>query len=52
MNERARDQLKLIGKITRALAEGAGRAWLFGGWGLDARIGRVTRDHGDIEFLG
>jgi lincosamide nucleotidyltransferase A/C/D/E len=25
-------------------------AWLFGGWGLDARIGRITRDHGDIEF--
>ncbi|WP_433298911.1 nucleotidyltransferase domain-containing protein [Actinoplanes sp. CA-030573] len=24
--------------------------WLFGGWGLDARIGRVTRDHGDVEF--
>ena len=25
-------------------------AWLFGGWGLDARIGRVTRRHGDVEF--
>jgi aminoglycoside-2''-adenylyltransferase len=25
-------------------------AWLFGGWGLDARIGRVTREHGDVEF--
>jgi hypothetical protein len=25
-------------------------AWLFGGWGLDARIGRITRDHGDVEF--
>jgi hypothetical protein len=24
--------------------------WLFGGWGLDARIGRVTRSHGDVEF--
>ena len=24
--------------------------WLFGGWGLDARIGRVTRRHGDVEF--
>jgi lincosamide nucleotidyltransferase A/C/D/E len=24
--------------------------WLFGGWGLDARIGRITREHGDIEF--
>ena len=25
-------------------------AWLFGGWGLDARIGRITREHGDVEF--
>ena len=24
--------------------------WLFGGWGLDAQIGRITRDHGDVEF--
>lgn len=24
--------------------------WLFGGWGLDARLGRITRDHGDVEF--
>lgn len=50
MHEKTRDQLKLIHVITSTLTEGAGRAWLFGGWGLDARIGRVTRDHGDIEF--
>lgn len=25
-------------------------AWLFGGWGLDARIGHITREHGDVEF--
>jgi hypothetical protein len=24
--------------------------WLFGGWGMDARLGRITRDHGDVEF--
>src|SRR3954464_6771752 len=23
---------------------------MFGGWGLDARIRRITRDHGDVEF--
>jgi hypothetical protein len=26
------------------------RWWLFGGWALDALLGEVTRDHGDIEF--
>jgi Aminoglycoside-2''-adenylyltransferase len=50
MNEKTRDQLDLIHKITATLVDGAGRAWLFGGWGLDARIGHVTRDHGDVEF--
>ncbi|MGK5681496.1 hypothetical protein [Actinoplanes sp. URMC 104] len=23
---------------------------MFGGWGLDARLGRITRKHGDVEF--
>lgn len=43
-------QLELIRAFTTTLAQGKQRAWLFGGWGLDARIGHVTRDHGDIEF--
>ncbi|WP_152361161.1 nucleotidyltransferase domain-containing protein [Microlunatus speluncae] len=50
MNGQTRDQLELIARITTVLGREARRAWLFGGWGLDARIGRITRDHGDIEF--
>lgn len=50
MNEKTRDQLALIRTITTLVNADARRAWLFGGWGLDARIGHVTRDHGDIEF--
>ena len=50
VNDKTRDQLELIRLITAILTRGAQRAWLFGGWGLDARIGYVTRDHGDIEF--
>lgn len=49
-NQQTRDQLTLISKITTTLAQDGLRAWLFGGWGLDARIGRITRDHGDIEL--
>jgi lincosamide nucleotidyltransferase A/C/D/E len=42
-------QLRLIEEIG-ALLNGVGvRCWLFGGWGLDARLGRVTREHDDIE---
>lgn len=50
VNDKTRDQLELIRLITAILTQGSQRAWLFGGWGLDARIGHVTRDHGDIEF--
>jgi hypothetical protein len=50
MNEKTRAQFELIRTITATLTQGSARAWLFGGWGLDARIGRITRDHGDIEF--
>ncbi|WNV87018.1 nucleotidyltransferase domain-containing protein [Umezawaea sp. Da 62-37] len=50
MNDGTRAQFELIREFTTALARGGQRAWLFGGWGLDARIGRVTRDHGDVEF--
>jgi hypothetical protein len=50
MNERTTAQLRVIRSVTDALSAGDITAWLFGGWGLDARIGRITRDHGDVEF--
>ena len=50
MNERATAQLRVIRAVVDALGPVGISAWLFGGWGLDARIGRITRDHGDVEF--
>ena len=44
------DQLRVIHEVLRTLDGAQIRAWLFGGWGLDARLGRITRDHGDIEL--
>ena len=50
MDETTAGQLRVIRKVI-ALTRAAGiPAWLFGGWGLDARIGRITREHGDVEF--
>jgi hypothetical protein len=43
-------QLRIIRKIISVTQAADVPAWLFGGWGLDARIGRITRDHGDVEF--
>ena len=50
MNERSRTQVRVIQAVTDALSAAGISAWLFGGWGLDARIGRITREHGDVEF--
>ena len=50
MNERTIAQLSAIRAVTGVLAAAGVPAWLFGGWGLDARVGRITREHGDVEF--
>jgi hypothetical protein len=50
MSERAAGQLRVITAVISTLGAAGISAWLFGGWGLDARIGRITREHGDVEF--
>jgi hypothetical protein len=50
MDEKAEGQLRIIRKVIAVLHADGISAWLFGGWGLDARIGRITREHGDVEF--
>ena len=50
MDERTAGQLRVIKAVVNALGAAGISAWLFGGWGLDARIGRITREHGDVEF--
>lgn len=50
MDDKSGRQLRVIRGVTAVLQAADISAWLFGGWGLDARIGRVTREHGDVEF--
>lgn len=50
MDEKTEGQLRVIRDVVAALQAADISAWLFGGWGLDARIGRITREHGDVEF--
>ncbi len=50
MDQGAEGQLRVIRKVLSVLPAVSIPAWLFGGWGLDARIGRITREHGDVEF--
>ena len=50
VNRKAQAQARVIHEVVEALKAVGVSAWLFGGWGLDARIGRITREHGDVEF--
>jgi len=50
MDKRTEGQLRVIRKVIAVTRAADISVWLFGGWGLDARIGRITRSHGDVEF--
>ena len=44
-------QLELIRELFSQCERRNVRFWLFGGWGIDALLGGVTRDHSDIDIL-
>jgi Aminoglycoside-2''-adenylyltransferase len=44
-------QLKLIDELGRLLGEANIRFWLRGGWALDFHLGRLTRQHADIDLV-
>ena len=48
---RANSQLALIGLISQICAEESVEWWLRGGWAVDFFLGRVTRDHHDIDVF-
>ena len=50
MDDRTEEQLRVIREVVAVTQAADIKMWLFGGWGLDARIGRITREHGDVEF--
>ena len=37
--------------VTQGLAAAGIRWWIVGGWGIDALVGRQTRDHHDLDLL-
>jgi lincosamide nucleotidyltransferase A/C/D/E len=45
--------LKLIGvlEILKWFAENGVAVWIDGGWGVDALLGKQTREHNDIDIL-
>ncbi|TKS53085.1 aminoglycoside nucleotidyltransferase ANT(2'')-Ia [Luteimonas yindakuii] len=43
-------QLDLLARLLDAAARQAMPLWLGGGWAIDARLGRITRAHEDIDL--
>jgi Aminoglycoside-2''-adenylyltransferase len=48
-SERASGQLEAIASLDAALGSARIEYWLFGGWAVDFWVGRVTREHDDID---
>jgi hypothetical protein len=46
---KAAEQLAAIESLDQALRAAGLDYWLFGGWAVDFWVGRVTRDHDDID---
>ena len=46
---KAAEQLAAIESLDQALRAAGLDYWLFGGWAVDFWVGRVTRDHNDID---
>lgn len=42
-----RDVVEILGLLRRAGTE----VWVGGGWGIDALLGRQTRDHRDLDLM-
>jgi hypothetical protein len=51
MNERTGAQLRAIKTVTNVLSAVDISAWLFGGWGLDARIERVDAERSKAVLI-
>lgn len=44
------DQLAALAELDHLLTEHHVDYWLFGGWAVDFHVGRVTREHADIDM--
>ena len=51
MDANTRTQFELISEIGSLFHSARIRFWLRGGWAFDFHLGRITRDHGDVDLV-
>ncbi|MEU6714716.1 hypothetical protein ABZ897_24900 [Nonomuraea sp. NPDC046802] len=44
-------EAKTVVQVVESLRAAGCEVWIGGGWGIDALVGRVTRDHNDLDLL-
>jgi hypothetical protein len=47
----AESQLKVLSEISRISEEIGFTFWLRGGWAIDFLLGKITRQHDDIDLI-
>ncbi|TMM02147.1 MAG: hypothetical protein E6G10_10870 [Actinobacteria bacterium] len=51
VGEVAQRQFRLLGELEGTFADAGVSSWLRGGWALDFLLGKITRDHADIDLV-
>lgn len=51
LDKTARMPARQLSDLLRALDEAGIEVWLDGGWGVDALLGRQTREHNDVDLI-
>ena len=51
IDDRSREQLAALGRVSGTLDDAGIDYRLFGGWGRDFRAGEVSRPHGDVDLV-
>ena len=51
VGEVAQRQFRLLGELEGMFADAGVSSWLRGGWALDFLLGKITRDHADIDLV-
>lgn len=46
-----RRQLAVIAEVVEVAGEAGAEVWLRGGWAMDFHLGRITRDHEDVDWF-
>jgi hypothetical protein len=51
ISEKNKKQIKIIKDLKVICDQNSIKFWMLGGWGIDVLLGRITREHDDIDLI-